>query len=125
MLTSKTTTFFIENKYGAPSGDAFEAVCLADSTIIHKMIQDKRFAATTISCVLFDREYNDGARTSTNIFLFFTTRDLDGQFFNEKFPSCSAIVLKAKYKSYFGIFAGKAFSAAKVDVNTTTRTHLE
>lgn len=116
---------FIENKYGAKAGDAFGAVRLADDTIVHEVIQDKCYTTTTNTRVMFDGEYELGATKGTDIFIYFTNADLAGNFFVQKLPPRSAIVSQEQYQSYFGIFAGRAFIAAKVDINKATRAQLE
>eukprot|EP00026_Physarum_polycephalum_P003633 Phypoly_transcript_03646.p1 GENE.Phypoly_transcript_03646~~Phypoly_transcript_03646.p1 ORF type:complete len:709 (+),score=64.53 Phypoly_transcript_03646:245-2371(+) len=117
-------SIFIHNGESAPAGDGFGAVCRQDSTIIHKVFQDKCYK-TTISRKDFDTEYKKAVTEGVDIFVFFTSGGLQSDFFTKPLPPLSAIVSKAQFKDYFGIFAGRAFLHAKVNINKATRAQLQ
>ena len=73
----------------------------------------------------FNHEYNLGAKAGIDIFIYFTTGDLTRTFFDEDLPARSAVVSAEHFKSYFGLFARRAFITARVDINKATRTQLQ
>jgi hypothetical protein len=113
-------SIFIENAHSAKAGDSFGAVFLSDSTIIHEIFQAKHTPSTPISSVDFLREWEKAATTGKDLFIVFTQDSLVGTL-----PCRCGIVTKEEFTAYFGIFAGRAFASAKVNINQATQKQLE
>jgi len=117
-------TVLVENAYGASAGDAFGAVRLANSgTVIHEVVQDKQYGAS-VPRERFDHEHQIAVTPGTDIFVFVTTGKLVQNFLDTQLPPRSVVVSAQQFKEYFGLFAGRAFIAAKVNINAATRKQL-
>jgi len=115
-------SIFIENAPSAKAGDGFGAVRLTDSTLIHEVFQAKHMPETPQTSTDFIREWGKAA-AAKDIFIFFTTGPAqDGLV--KALSSRGGLVTEEQFESYFGIFAARAFTAAKVNINQATRKQL-
>lgn len=117
-------SIFIENAPSAPAGDGFGAVRLAGFGLIHEVFQAKH-TATPIAEMQFIEEWRKAATQDQDIFILFTTGTTEHSWkLPVRLPHRCGIVRSDQFTAYFGIFAGRAFASAKVNINHASRKQL-